>query len=245
MNYGLKNKLEEMRLKLRLRWLTTKFFFDKPRLFYQPLPWCGIETAKRDNGSRQRLVQILRELGDTKGSVLDVGSSVGFFSIALAEQGNFVTGIEGGKRNFDISQCAAAMADVKTASFVNMEVTAKTVKILPRFDFVFCLSIWHHWIRYFGIGDAMSILESLWHRTGNSIFFDTGLDELPEYFNIPEFEIDPDAWLNDKLQTACPGGEVRIIGQSNAFPSEQFLSTNTKKENSSVTRNLYCIKRRI
>ena len=98
MKVSLKKKLEVIRLKLRLRWLTTKYFVDKPSLFYQPLPWCGIETAKRDNGSRQRLRQILRELDDAKGSVLDIGSSVGFFSIALAKQGYFVTGIESGKR---------------------------------------------------------------------------------------------------------------------------------------------------
>jgi len=243
MNTGIMNKLDKIRLKLRFRWLTTKFMIDKPQLFYQPLPWCGIETAKRDNGSRQRLSQIFGDINDKKGSVLDIGSSVGYFPIALAKEGYYVTGIELGKRKFEISQCAAAISDAKTASFVNMEVNSETVNLLPTFDFVLCLSIWHHWIRNLGFDDAMFILESLWARTKDSLFFDTGLDELPEKFNIPDMDNDPESWLNEKLQSACQGGKVEIIGQSSSFPSSVFFSEDTKMENSLATRNLYRIKR--
>jgi len=186
MGLGLKSKFERARLAFRLRWLTTKYLVDKPKLLYQPLPWCGIETAKRDNGCRQRLEMILRGMGEAKGSVLDVGSAVGFFSISLAERGCYVTGIEVNRRKFEIAQCVAAIAKVQPVSFVNLKLTAETINLLPTYDFTLCLSIWHHWVRYFGFDEAMLILESLWDRTKDRMFFETGLDELPAYFNMPE-----------------------------------------------------------
>jgi hypothetical protein len=243
MKYGIKSKLEKLSQKFRLRWYTTRFFFDKPKVQYQPLPWCGIEMAKRDTGSRQRLKLIKSELGNETSNILDVGSSVGFFSISLAENGSFVTGLEMGKDKLKIAQCAAEMAGVTTVSFVNMKVTTETVQLLPTFNVTLCLSIWHHWVRYFGLENANVILNSLWEKTTTCLFFDTGLTELPEYFNFPELVQDPEKWLVANLQAVCPGGEIKNLGQSYAFPAEQFLSNGTKQESSTITRNLYCIKR--
>jgi len=245
MKLGVKNELTKIFQRLRMRWLTTSYLFDKPSVLYQPLPWCGIETAKRDFGSYQRLRLIENELDGIKASVLDVGSSVGFFSISLAERGYFVTGLEMGKNKLEISQCAAAIAGVKTVSFVNIEVTIESALLLPTYDVVLCLSVWHHWVLFYWFDEAMSILQSLWSRTKNCMFFDTGLEELPSYFNLPKIDTDPVEWLTLNLQSICQDSTVKILGVSNAFPSEQFYSKDTKKESATATRNLFCIKRRI
>jgi 2-polyprenyl-3-methyl-5-hydroxy-6-metoxy-1,4-benzoquinol methylase len=100
---------------VRFRLITTRFFFDKPKVKYQPLPFVGIQTAKRAAGSESRLSAItsfLDKQGIDGGSAVDYGCNVGYFSLSLCRQGFFVYGVEEDDRALSTAYTASRLIGV-------------------------------------------------------------------------------------------------------------------------------------
>ncbi len=243
MALNIKSILRNIFIRIHFRWLTTKYFIGKPQVLYHPLPWLGLEKAKRGKGSQKRLDLILNEMGDENGSVFDFGCAEGFFSISLAKKGFLVTGLEQKRDRFKIAQLASDMLGVKNVSYFNLKVDETYVSCFPSFDFILCLAVWHHWVRFFGFDCANRMLKILWQKTNKIMFFETGLSELPESFNMPEISGDPDVWLHEFLEELLPDSAVNVIGEAPSFPPDQFRSTTTKFDSISYKRKIYKIER--
>lgn len=239
----IKKRIKNIFNRIKFRYLTTKYFFDKPKTLYHPLPWMGLKKSKRGKGSQIRLDFILDKIGDDRGSVFDFGSAEGFFAISLAEKGFYVLGLEAKKDRYEISKLVAEMIGLKNISFVNMKVDEKNLPAFPSFDFTICLAVWHHWVRYFGFESADKMLKTLWNKTGKYMFYETGLAELPDEFGMPKIKGDNDVWLLKYLNDTLSNSKISIIGLAPAFSPEQFKSKKTKYDNESFKRNIYCIEK--
>jgi hypothetical protein len=72
------------------------------------------------------------------------------------------------------------------------------------------------------------------------MFFETGLDELPESFKLKGND---ERWLIDNLSTSLKNSKVVEISESTSFSAEEFTSSKVKSESLSFKRKLYLIER--
>jgi hypothetical protein len=66
------------------------------------------------------------------------------------------------------------------------------------------------------------------------MFFDTGEDEMPPSFGLPEMTPDTRTWLEGYLSSTCAGSEVRHLGTHAAFDAD----------GNPCRRNLFAVVRR-
>lgn len=239
----IKKTINRLINKLKFRYLTTRYFLDKPKTLYHPLPWIGLNKAKRGKGSKVRLELINKVLNGSVGSVFDFGCAEGYFSISLAKDGHNVLALETKKDRYEIAKLVSDIVGLKNISFLNMKVDEKKIKYFPISDFTLCLAVWHHWVKYFGFDNAEKMLKTLWEKTNKYMFFETGLEELPESFGMPKIKGDADEWLINYLKNTLGNSKISVIGKAPAFPPEQFTSKSTKYDDESYVRNIYCISR--
>ncbi|MDT3698306.1 MAG: hypothetical protein RO469_02665 [Thermincola sp.] len=238
---GKRQCIENMLKHVMLRLDTTRYFFDRPSLVYQPLPWININHARREIGTAARMSMIgafLQEKEIEGGVVIDIGCNVGFFSLSLMERGFFVYGIDADERNLRIAEAASRRVKDKGGSFnpIRLLIDEQNAAYLPKSSVTVCFSIWHHWVRHYGLDRATKILSTLWAGTQTVMFFDTGESEMPENYNLPFDQNDPKDWLKTYLSKSCPGGLVMHLGLSQAFAPK-----NSKANTEIVYRNLFAV----
>ena len=196
-----------------------QFRFDVfPRLLYQPLPWLGrVESGRADGTTaRWRAIEAVLERAPV-GSALDVGCQAGFFTLSLGERGIPALGVDLDPRSLRIAQYAARRARIENVGWCRLRVDADTVRLLPRVDAVLALSVWHHWVFAYGLEQAGAILSALWERCDRVLFFETGEEEMPSAFGLPDMAGDTEGWLAGYLAEHCPGGAVSVLGRFRAF----------------------------
>jgi hypothetical protein len=106
---------------------------------------------------------------------------------------------------------------------------------MPTADCVLCLSIWHHFVRSYGLEAATGMLQAIWGKTGIVMFFDTGETEMTPDYRLPEMTPDPRSWLEDYLSRTCAGSRVEHLGLHRAFDPE----------GGPVERNLFAVLRAV
>ena len=185
---------------------------------YQPLPWLGLHQARRGTGTRARW-RLLAPLLDAYPlrTALDLGCHTGYFSMALAQRGIVTLGVDADERALRIARYATNRLHSTRLAFSCMMITPDTLDLLPQVDLVLVLSIWHHWVRSYGLAGASAILATIWRRTNQILVFETGEDEMPADFRLPNMQGNPAGWLAGYLAEQCAGGTVRPLGQAQAF----------------------------
>lgn len=195
-----------------------QFRFDVfPTLHYQPLPWLGLNTAKRGEGTEARWQAIEQSLDDSIKTALDIGCNVGYFCFSLAFKRIPTLGIEMDDRLLRIARYAARKLQVPSVGFCNLLVDRNTVALLPQADLVLLLSVWHHWVRAYGLEDASQMLAVVWKRTKRMLFFETGEAEMPSEFGLSALKPSAREWLENYLCTTCPDATVTWVGSFKAF----------------------------
>jgi hypothetical protein len=206
---------------------------------YQPMPWLGWDDAARAGGTLSRLSAIEAALASKDirdGVVLDIGSHSGFFSLKLAEKGFFVYGAESIRQRVYLSFVAGQRIK---GSFtpIWLKIERDNVARLPDSDITLCLSVWHHWVRNFGLEDATAILSALARKTRRVMFFDSGEGEMGERYRLPYGESEDAAgYLEDYLRGLPNVRSVSRLGAHQAF-SPQDADGNRR----SVLRTLFCV----
>lgn len=189
-----------------------------PRLPYQPLPQVGIAHALRDEGVFSRwaaMAEVLDELQPR--TALDLGSQVGFFTLQLAERQIPTVAVEMEPRHYRILLAALRRLKLTHVGVLAMEFTPRTAPLLPSTDAVVFLSVWHHLVRWHGEDQARAMLRVVWSRTQQVLFFETGENEMPARYHLPDMGADPRAWLTGMLEQECAGGTVGFLGRHSAF----------------------------
>ena len=168
--------------------IRTILFSQRRELDYHPLPFSGDGgPSKRGDGSRSRLEAInavVRSESVSPRIALDIGSHIGFFAISLAKQGMFVHAVESNWDRLLLSFLLAREEKVPLSP-IPMRIDTGTVDLLPESDVTLCLSVWHHWVRCYGLDDATYILQVIVKKTRHLVFFDSGEEEMSPRYGLP------------------------------------------------------------
>lgn len=236
MSIGKRETILRMADRLTLRMATRAFGLFGPPVTYQPLPWVGLEGGRRAVGSKNRLQAMLAYLERRALSpsvTLDVGANLGFFSLTFAERGAIAYAVEAEPLNVRIAQIASTRIESSSGAFVPIRLWCRpdTISRLPPSNVTLCLSIWHHWVRGFGLEGATSMLRELLGKTSDVLFFDTGENEMPDHYNLPFRDADARSWLQNYLRGFDEAVNVLSLGDFDAFmPDSDERSGNARRQ---------------
>jgi hypothetical protein len=214
----------------RLRFQIDTFPFGT----YQPVSSLPGARATRASGSKTRweaMKPVLEANG--VGSAVDIGACEGYFSLMLAEAGVSAIALEGKPANYRTTLYAVRRSGLTNIGVLALALTPENVEMMPSADCVLCLSIWHHFVRSYGLEGATRMLQSIWAKTGVVMFFDTGETEMTPDYGLPEMKPDPRSWLEDYLSRTCADSRVEHLGVHRAFDPE----------GGPVERNLFAVLR--
>ncbi|HWV54430.1 class I SAM-dependent methyltransferase [Pseudorhodoplanes sp.] len=170
---------------------------------YQPDPFSPIEGQRDPRACEARFVAMSRATADlARPSVMDIGCNQGFFTFRFAQRGGVCFGIDNDRSELMTARARAALAGVRNVAFMELTLDEKSVMGLPRTDIVVCLSIYHHWVRYFGRDSADAVLAAIAGRATEALVFDTGQPEETETRWARELEfMKPTGreWIADRL----------------------------------------------
>jgi hypothetical protein len=199
-----------------------------PHGVYQPVRSLPGGRATRGAGSESRweaMLPVVRERAVE--SAVDIGACEGYFSIMLGEAGIPTIALEGAPGAARTAAFAVRRSGLEDVGVLTLSLTPDNVLAVPASDCTVCLSIWHHFVRFYGLDAATSMLGTIWERTGKVLFFDTGEDEMTPEYGLPTMEPDARAWLAAYLAETCPGSRVEHLGTHAAFdPSGQPCERN-------------------
>lgn len=207
-----------------------------PSLRYQPLPWLGMSEANRGTGTRQRWEVIRAELIARRvRTAVDVGCNVGFFCFAMAELDIAAIGVDIDDKNLRIAGFVKRKLGARNVALMSLEVTPATVALIPPADAVLLLSVWHHWVRMFGLESSTRMLAEVWEKTRSVLFFETGELEMSADYRLPEMLPDPQTWLATYLRNTCAGAHVQCMGLMKAF------GPGGSERRNLANRHLFCL----
>jgi hypothetical protein len=214
----------------RLRFHIDTFPFG----LYQPVPSLPGSRATRAQGSETRW-QSMRPLLQANGvrSAVDIGACEGYFTLMLAGTGISTIALEGMPANYRTTLYAVRRSGLANIGVLALVLTPENVEMMPPADCVLCLSVWHHFVRAYGLEAATTMLQAIWHKTGVVMCFDTGETEMTPDYGLPEMTPDPRSWLENYLGRTCAGSRVEYLGRHRAFDPE----------GGSVERNLFAVLR--
>jgi SAM-dependent methyltransferase len=162
---------------------------------------------------RDRLLALqddLKEVG--RGSCLDIGCNIGFFTLALADGGYDSVGIDPAFKNIQLAQGLKKSLGLNNVIFRQEALTPESVDDLEEFDIILCLSVFHYWVSMFGLEGASKIMSVLAAKCRSRLFFEPGLPSEATYAGVMSFmEPDYGKWIETYL-TDFGLTEVRLLG---------------------------------
>jgi hypothetical protein len=189
-----------------------------PHGIYQPIASLPGKSATRGEGSESRweaMFPVVCEQGVE--SAVDVGASEGYFAIRLGRACVPTIAIESEPSTYRTAIFAVRRSGLDDVGVLAMQLTPENVVSVPAADCTLCLSVWHHFVRRYGLSKATEMLETIWDRTGKVLFFDTGEEEMTPDFELPEMTPDPRSWLAGYLAETCEGSRIEHLGLHAAF----------------------------
>ncbi|KAB1141547.1 hypothetical protein F7R91_32460 [Streptomyces luteolifulvus] len=192
-----------------------------PEGLYQPVPGLPVRKARRAVGSGSRwaaMEPVIERLGVR--SAVDIGANVGYFPIMLAARGIPAVALESDPRHVRTTTTAVRRNRLDNVAVMDLRLRPDTLGLLPSTDCTLVLSLWHHLVREQGLDTATQLLRELWARTGKVMLFDTGENEMPESYGLPDMVPTPDAWLREYLEKNCAGARIEHLGRHRAFDAD-------------------------
>ncbi len=163
---------------------------------YQPI-WGQKKSKGLTRQCEDRWDVFSKHIPQTKGSVLDIGCNIGYFSFKSAELGHFAYGIE--SDHFNITSCNAikSVHNVQNAMFLKHLMDPDFVSKMPSFDTIINLSVFHHWVKVYGEAQAKGMMKNLASKCSCMIFETGQPNEIgSQWPKILSFMGDaPDAWI--------------------------------------------------
>jgi hypothetical protein len=213
---------------------------QRDELKYQPLPWLNTGDAERGEGTLSRLAAIERFIDEEKITprvALDIGSHLGFFALSLAKRGWFVYAVESIKERSYLSYILSQRLRTNVVP-VRLLVNAGNVDFLPGSDITLCMSVWHHWVRRYGLDEATKILSALMMKTERLLFFDAGEEEMNDSYHLPYGSQKPSDFLLAYLKRLPKVAAVVKLGEHQAISP-----ANERKVRAQASRTLFCLKK--
>lgn len=187
-----------------------------PDGIYQPVAELPVRTHRRAEGTWSRWQAMLTVLeGRSITSSIDVGTNAGFFAVELARRGAATLAVDSEPSSVRAASLAARRAGLGNIGILELRMTPETLPLLPTVDCVVFVSVWHHLVREQGLDAASAMLERLWDRSREVLFFETGELEMTSDFDLPDMGTDPRGWVAGYL-SRLPDAEVVHLGVHSA-----------------------------
>ena len=155
-------------------------------------------TSQRGRSCRDRYAAFTAHLPDGEAlSVMDIGCNRGYFVFRMAERGGLCIGVDSDRSEIMFASALATVHRIPNAVFTTMVIDMQALEGLPSVDVTICLSIFHHWVRNFGVETAKDIMQAIADRTSHYMFFETGVCEEEEAAWASELffvSIDSERW---------------------------------------------------
>lgn len=137
-----------------------------------------------------------------KGSVLDIGCNIGYFSFKSAEAGHFAYGIESDHFNYTSCNAIKSATDAQNVVFMKHLMDPDFVAHMPSYDTVINLSVFHHWVKAYGVENAQNMMRNLAQKC-KCLVFETGQSnetgsQWPKHLAF--MGDDPQQWIGDFLK---------------------------------------------
>jgi len=144
---------------------------------YQNYPWEPFDQLPAHfTSTQQKLEIILQNLRDVKNEVImDYGCANGAISIALAERGAWVHGVDRDLPQLEIARIVAAERHVGRVVFGPPPVSGHILQVGGTYDTVICLTVWKWVVRQSGYDGATKLLEDHAKRVRSTYLFDPGV----------------------------------------------------------------------
>ena len=158
---------------------------------YHPIPFLefkDIPTHKTAAIEEYKEVLKYGELENKKNlNILDIGSSVGYFSFQLATLGNFVTGIEADSKTWEVAEAIRIFKGFSNINFINAKLNSEIMSGLNNnFDLTIILNV-HMWIyKQLGAEQTMVLMRQLSKKTKKILFQTAGMQSGGKYL-VKEF----------------------------------------------------------
>ncbi|RLB77186.1 MAG: hypothetical protein DRH24_16655 [Deltaproteobacteria bacterium] len=182
---------------------------------YQPLPWIGLHNSRRSKGTVQRW-KAMEKVMKLNGSVLDIGCDVGYFVFKSAERGALAWGVDENIYAIHTANYAKNKIKSENSQFFLQRIDDKNINLLPEFDYIIFLSVFHHWCRVYGFIKAKEMLTRLVKKAKKGLFFEMGQSEMASKYNIPNVEGDFEDWLKNLLEEVSER-DVQSLGMFDVF----------------------------
>ena len=137
--------------------------------------------ARPDEAFVRRWQMVLAVLEDYDArSFCDLGCAEGYYVRRAAELGLFAIGVDSDPKRLRTANALAVLDDEWSSGFVRKAITSESVRDLPVFDAIACMSLLHHVIHREGIDEARALLTEINRKVAKCMVFDMGGPEETE-----------------------------------------------------------------
>lgn len=119
------------------------------------------------------------------GSVLDIGSNLGAFTVRAAQEGCIALGIE--REQNLVHRARAANKGTRGCAFMGANIDLTMCERLPTFDVILLLSVHHHWHHAFGATAAADMLRCVVLKARKLVVFEGPSRSSRYQSDIPNF----------------------------------------------------------
>jgi SAM-dependent methyltransferase len=203
----LKRVKKEMKILLGLK---------KPRVPYQ---------AERVEGTNKRWEMIVTNIRFDDRNLLDLGCNLGVLARRAANAGLLALGVDVDPSI--IRKARSRHRHIPNLSFMCLEINPDTIRGLPEFDVILCLSVHHYWARHYGLERSWEMMATLLTKTRHKLFFEPASIRKKYWENAPDIvDLDRESIINynmARLTTlAGKGQNVHLLGETPCLGRELF-----------------------
>jgi len=150
---------------------TKEFLYSK---ITRSIPFSSgpIYQKSRKQATEKRWELIEEHLSEDDRSLLDIGCNAGMFTKRAAKKGIFSVGVDRFPEKYSSTKKFAGKEFIEgeNIGFLQLSIDPKNIELLPRYDVVLLLAVYHHWYREFGKENAEEMLK--YFRGAEKIFFE-------------------------------------------------------------------------
>jgi hypothetical protein len=141
-------------------------------------------------------------LPSEKGSVLDIGCNIGYFSFQCAQEGHFSYGVEYHRPKIIICNAIKYTTGIKNCTFIKQYIDFDFISKMPAFNTIINLSLFHHWVKRYGFDHSQDMMKGLAQKC-DCMIFETGQSteagsQWPEILTF--MGSDPEQWIEGFLK---------------------------------------------
>lgn len=183
-----------------------------------------------------------------RGSCLDIGCATGYFTAKAAADGLLSLGVDDLSQNPQrLSNAWEYRGDKPNVGFGNWPVNPDNVGDLPYFDVILAMTVYHHFVKAFGIESAQDMLREVasstnilvlempgWRWTGRKFTIEAkqkNNKEVSDKFEIQNHQLSPHgARIRPKLSEKLPPGKYDVTVHADGYESSNSLPININKD---------------